>query len=87
MTASSGYESPFDYARNRPVPLLAGMFVGILSTLLTFGFFWFFAPIFPLFLCGLTMAFKRTKAFSVGAFAAFFGVFTFVGLFAILYFI
>jgi hypothetical protein len=38
-------------------------------------------------LCGLTMAFRRTTAFSVGAFAAFFGVFIFVALFAVLYFV
>lgn len=33
------------------------------------------------------MAFRRTTAFSVGAFAAFFGVFTFVALFAILWWV
>lgn len=80
-------EGPFAYARQRPVPLLAGMFVGVLSTMLTFGYLWFLAPILPLMLCGATMAFRRTTAFSVGAFAAFFGVFTFVALFAVLYFV
>jgi uncharacterized membrane protein YfcA len=80
-------EGPFAYARKRPVQLLAGLFVGVLSTILTFGFLWFFAPVLPLVLCGATMAFRRTTAFSMGAFAAFFGVFTFVALFAILYFV
>ncbi|OMC48395.1 hypothetical protein A5744_05225 [Mycobacterium sp. IS-1264] len=78
---------PFDRARERPVQLVAGLFVGVMSTMLTFGFLWFFAPIFPLMLCGLTMAFRRTSAFSVGAFAAFFGVFIFVALFAVLYYV
>jgi uncharacterized membrane protein YfcA len=80
-------EGPFGYARQRPVQLVAGLFVGVLSTILTFGFLWFFAPVLPLVLCGATMAFRRTTAFSMGAFAAFFGVFTFVALFAILYFV
>ncbi|WP_083667225.1 hypothetical protein [Mycobacterium sp. SP-6446] len=84
---SSDYIGPFDRARERPVQLVAGLFVGVMSTMLTFGFLWFFAPIFPLMLCGLTMAFRRTSAFSVGAFAAFFGVFIFVALFAVLYYI
>lgn len=84
---SSGYISPFDQARKRPVQLLAGLFAGVMSTMLTFGFLWFFAPVFPLLLCGLTMAFRRTTAFSVGAFAAFFGVFIFVALFAVLYYV
>lgn len=84
---SSGYVGPFDQARQRPVQLVAGLFVGVMSTMLTFGFLWFFAPIFPLILCGSTMAFRRTTAFSVGAFAAFFGVSIFVGLFAVLYFV
>jgi hypothetical protein len=83
--ASSDDEGPFQYARQRPVQLVAGLFTGVISTLLTFGYLWFFAPIFPLILCGATMAFRRTTAFSVGAFAAFFGVFTFDALFAILY--
>ncbi|SOJ55786.1 hypothetical protein MSIMFB_03265 [Mycobacterium simulans] len=87
MAASYSYQSPFDQARKRPVQLIAGLFVGILSTMLTIGYFWFFAPIFPLFLCGITMAFKRTTAFSVGAFAAFFGVFVFVAVLAVLYFV
>ncbi|ORV56722.1 hypothetical protein AWC06_00390 [Mycobacterium fragae] len=84
---SSGEEGPFAYARQRPVQLLAGLFTGVLSTVLTFGYLWFFAPILPLMLCGATMAFRRTTAFSMGAFAAFFGVFSFVALFAILYWI
>lgn len=87
MSASSSYQSPFDYARKRPGQLLAGLFSGLVSTILTFGYFWFFAPILPLFLCGFTMAFERTQAFSVGAFAAFFGVFTFVALLAVLYYV
>lgn len=84
---SSGYVGPFDLARKRPAQLVAGLFVGVMSTMLTFGYLWFFAPVFPLFLCGLTMAFRRTTAFSVGAFAAFFGVFIFVALFAVLYYV
>jgi hypothetical protein len=83
--ASSADDGPFEYARQRPVQLIAGLFGGIMSTLLTFGYLWFFAPVFPLILCGATMAFRRTTAFSVGAFAAFFGVFTFDALFTILY--
>ncbi|KLO26666.1 hypothetical protein [Mycobacterium haemophilum] len=80
-------EGPFDYARKRPVQLLAGLFVGVLSTLLTFGYLWFFAPICPLMLCGVTMAFQRTTAFSMGAYAAFFGVFVFVALLGVLYWV
>lgn len=86
MTSSADI-GPFDRARERPVQLVVGLFVGVMSTMLTFGFLWFFAPIFPLMLCGLTMAFRRTTAFSVGAFAAFFGVFIFVALFAVLYYV
>lgn len=83
--APSDDTGPFDYARERPVQLVSGLFAGVMSTMLTFGYLWFFAPIFPLILCGITMAFRRTTAFSVGVFAAFFGVFTFDALFAILY--
>jgi hypothetical protein len=74
----------FEYAQNHPIQLLAGLFAGVMSTLLTFGWLWFFAPILPLMLYGSTMMFRRTKAFSVGALAAFAGVLTFVGLSAIL---
>lgn len=87
MNSSASYESPFDYARKRPVELLAGLFTGTLSTLFTFGFLWFFAPVFPLIICEATIVFRRTTAFSMGAFAAFFGVFTFVALFSVLYWI
>lgn len=84
---SANPEGPFDHARRRPVQLLAGLFAGVLSTLLTFGYLWFFAPIFPLMLCGVTMAFRRTTAFSMGAYAAFFGVFIFIALLAVLYWV
>ncbi|GLE52417.1 hypothetical protein ATCCBAA256_19850 [Mycobacterium montefiorense] len=74
----------FKYAQNHPIQLLTGLFTGVMSTLLTFGLFWFFAPVLPLALCGITMLFRRTKAFSIGALAAFAGVVAFVGSFAIL---
>ncbi|WAJ42974.1 hypothetical protein OK015_17150 [Mycobacterium sp. Aquia_216] len=83
--ASATADGPFEYARQRPVQLVAGLFTGIMSTLLTFGYLWFFAPISPLMLCGATMAFRRTTAFSVGRLHGFFGVFTFDALFTILY--
>jgi uncharacterized membrane protein YhaH (DUF805 family) len=68
----------FEYAQNHPIQLLAGLFAGVMSTLLTFGW------LLPLMLCRITMTFRRTKAFSVGALAAFTGVVAFIGLFAIL---
>ncbi|OBA64087.1 hypothetical protein A5647_03225 [Mycobacterium sp. 1100029.7] len=74
----------FKLAQEHPKQLLGGLFAGVMSTLLTLGVFWFFAPILPLMLCGITMMFRRTRAFSVGALAAFAGVIAFVGLFAIL---
>lgn len=74
----------FEYAQDHPLQLLVGLFTGVISTLLTFGFFWFFAPALPLVLWAITMKFRSTKAFSVGALAAFAGVIAFVGLFAIL---
>ncbi|ORW75131.1 hypothetical protein AWC25_14675 [Mycobacterium sherrisii] len=63
---------------------MAGLFAGFISTLLTLGVFWIFAPILPLALWGITRNFRRTNAFSVGALAAFAGIIAFVGLFAIL---
>jgi uncharacterized membrane protein YhaH (DUF805 family) len=81
---SSERSESFKLAQDHPKQLLGGLFAGIMSTLLTFGVFWFFAPILPLMLCGITMMFRRTRAFSVGALAAFVGVVAFVGLFAIL---
>jgi hypothetical protein len=74
----------FKNAQNHPIQLLSGLFAGFMSTLLTFGYLWFFAPILPLMLCGFTMLFRRTKAFSVGALAAFAGVVAFAGSAAIL---
>lgn len=74
----------FEYAQDHPLQLLAGLFSGVMSTILTFGFFWFFAPVLPLLLWLITMKFRPTKAFSVGTLAAFAGVIAFVGLFAIL---
>ncbi|ORV55908.1 hypothetical protein AWC05_12100 [Mycobacterium florentinum] len=82
--ASSERSDLFKNAQNHPTQLLFGLFAGFMSTLLTFGFLWFFAPILPLMLCGITMFFRRTKAFSVGALAAFAGVVAFVGSAAIL---
>jgi hypothetical protein len=81
---SSERANSFEYAQHHPLQLLAGLFAGVMSTLLTFGLFWFFAPVLPLILCGITMKFHRTRAFSVGALAAFTGVIAFVGLFAML---
>ncbi|CDO89181.1 hypothetical protein BN973_03553 [Mycobacterium triplex] len=74
----------FACAQKHPIQLLAGLFTGVMSTLLTFGWLWIFAPILPLILWGITIRFRRTKAFSVGALAAFAGVVTFVGSFVIL---
>ncbi|ORJ64814.1 hypothetical protein [Mycobacterium simiae] len=81
---SSPRSDAFEYAQNHPRQLVAGLFAGFMSTLLTFGVLWFFAPILPLVLWGITRKFRRTKAFSVGVLAAFAGIIAFVGLFAIL---
>lgn len=42
----------FACAQKHPSQLLAGRFTGVMSTLLTFGWLWIFAPILPLILQG-----------------------------------
>lgn len=68
------HKRSFATARTRPAQLLAGLFCGVSSIIFAFGYLVIFAPIFPLFLCALTVGCKRTNAFAVGAFAAFCGL-------------
>ncbi len=60
------YWSPDD----RPVPMLLGLFVGIQSLVLCFGFFWPIAWVFPAILGAVTYPRARTRQFALGSFAA-----------------
>ena len=66
-----------------PVALLAGLFVGFSSVILTFGFLWPFAPLLPAIVAGLAalLPFKSHWHVARGAFYACLGVVAFEAVF------
>ena len=73
---------PFEVARRKPVALLAGLVVGVLSAVVMLGVLWILVPVAPVLLCVATVFSRRTQAFSMGALAAALGVWTFLLLLA-----
>ncbi|AQT78404.1 hypothetical protein B1R94_02860 [Mycolicibacterium litorale] len=72
-------------ADQQPIPLLAGMFVGFASVLLTFGFLWPFAPLFPAVVAAIAwiIPVKNHTAVARGAFYSCLGVVCFEVVFAL----
>jgi hypothetical protein len=66
-----------------PVVLLAGLFVGFASVILTFGFLWPFAPLFPAVVAAAAsvLPFKNHWHMARGAFYACLGVVAFEAVF------
>lgn len=62
-----------------PIALLAGMFVGFASVILTLGFLWPIAPLFPAVVAALAwvLPFKSHRHVARGAFYACLGVVAF----------
>jgi hypothetical protein len=76
-------ESPPALEEQHPVALLAGLFVGFSSVILTFGYFWPFAPLFPAAVAGVAavLPFKSHWHVARGAFYACLGVIAFEAVF------
>lgn len=66
-----------------PVALLAGLFIGFASVLLTLGYLWPLAPLFPAVIAGLAavLPFKSHSHVARGAFYACLGVVAFEAVF------
>jgi hypothetical protein len=66
-----------------PIALLAGLFVGFASVILTFGFLWPFAPLFPAVVAAsaAVLPFKNHWYTARGAFYACLGVVAFEAVF------
>lgn len=60
----------FDGARRSRTPILTGLAVGTICTFLAGIYFWFYAPLLPLVIGGITVPFRRTQAFGLGVLAA-----------------
>lgn len=71
--------SPSTRDEQHPVALLAGLFVGFSSVILTFGFLWPFAPLLPAVVAGgaAVLPFKNHWHVARGAFYACLGVVAF----------
>lgn len=70
----------------RPVALLAGLFVGFTSVLLTLGYLWPFAPLFPALVAGtaVVLPFKNGRQIARGAMHACLGVAAFEAIFVVI---
>jgi hypothetical protein len=66
-----------------PVALLVGLFSGFTSVILTFGFLWPFAPLFPAVVAAIAavLPFKNHRDAARGAFYACLGVVVFEAVF------
>ncbi|WP_431237730.1 hypothetical protein ACQ86B_24060 [Mycolicibacterium aichiense] len=71
------------FEEQHPVALLVGLFTGFASVLLTFGFLWPLAPLFPAVLAGVAavLPFKSHWHVARGAFYACLGVLAFEAVF------
>lgn len=69
--------------QQHPVALLTGLFLGFTSVLLTLGFLWPFAPLFPAVVAGAAAVLPFTNHWHVarGAFYACLGVVAFEAVF------
>lgn len=69
--------------QQHPVALLTGLFLGFTSVLLTLGFLWPFAPLFPAVVAGAAavLPFKSHQHVARGAFYACLGVVVFEAVF------
>ena len=70
-------------ADQHPAALLAGLFVGFASVILTFGYLWPFAPLFPAVVAALAsvLPFKNHRHVARGACYACLGVVAFEAVF------
>ena len=60
----------FEGARRNPAPILIGLAIGTLCTLVAGVYFWFYAPLLPFVVGGIMTVFRRTQAFGLGVLAA-----------------
>ena len=76
-------------AEQRPVALLAGLFVGFASVSLTLGVFWPFAPLFPALVAGIAAIapVEGHRQFAKGALIALLGVVAFEAILVVLLFL
>jgi hypothetical protein len=82
--STSPYHSDISAPEDQhPIALLAGLFIGFASVILTFGFLWPVAPLFPAVIAGLAavLPFKNHWHFARGAFYACLGVVAFEAVF------
>jgi hypothetical protein len=76
-------DNPADLEEQHPTALLIGLFVGFTSVLLTLGFLWPFAPLFPAVVAAVAsvLPFKSHRHVARGAFYACLGVVAFEAVF------
>ncbi|ORB54644.1 hypothetical protein BST42_07445 [Mycolicibacterium rhodesiae] len=83
VTPSPAPDSTPALEEQHPIPLLIGLFVGFASVVLTFGFLWPLAPLFPAVVAGASavLPFKNHWHVARGAFYACLGVAVFEAVF------
>ena len=83
MEGLTTVDTPPALEEQHPVALLAGLFAGFASVILTFGFLWPFAPLFPAVVAGAAavLPFKSHWHVARGAFYACLGVVAFEAVF------
>ena len=72
-------------ARKNPAGILIGMAVGMACTFIAGVAVWFYAPLVPLLLGGVTVLFPRLRAFGLGVLASACGSVVFLATLAVLF--
>lgn len=75
----------FEWETRKPAWILTGLIAGLAITFFAGIAVWFYAPLLPLLVGGVTVLFKRTRAFGLGMLATACGSVVFLATLAVLF--